>query len=43
MQPSSSFFFFCSADFTAEIAVATAEADFFTTVDLVLRRILRRR
>jgi hypothetical protein len=30
-------FFFCSAAFTAEIAVATAEADFFATVDLVLR------
>jgi hypothetical protein len=31
-------FFFCSTAFTAEVAVATAEADFFTTVDLVLRR-----
>jgi hypothetical protein len=31
-------FFFCSAAFTAEIAAATAEADFFATVDLVLRR-----
>jgi hypothetical protein len=31
-------FFFCSAAFTAEIAVATDEADFFATVDLVLRR-----
>jgi hypothetical protein len=30
--------FFYSAAFTAEIAVATAEADFFATVDLVLRR-----
>jgi hypothetical protein len=30
--------FFCSAAFTAEIAVATAEADFFAVVDLVLRR-----
>jgi hypothetical protein len=32
------FLFFCSAAFTAEIVVATAEADFFTTVDLVLHR-----
>jgi hypothetical protein len=32
------FFFFCSATYTAQIAVATAEADFFATVDLVLRR-----
>jgi hypothetical protein len=32
------FFFFCSMPFTAEIAAATAEADFFPTVDLVLRR-----
>jgi hypothetical protein len=32
------FFFFFSAAFTAEIAVATNEADFFATVDLVLRR-----
>jgi hypothetical protein len=31
-------FFFCSTAFTAEIAVATVEADFFATVDLVLRR-----
>jgi hypothetical protein len=31
-------FFFCSASFTAEIAAATTEADFFATVDLVLRR-----
>jgi hypothetical protein len=31
-------FFFYSAAFTAEIAVATAEADFFATVDMVLRR-----
>jgi hypothetical protein len=33
------FFFFCSASFTAEIAAATAEVDFFATVDLVLRRV----
>jgi hypothetical protein len=32
------FLFFCYAAFTAEIAAATAEADFFPTVDLVLRR-----
>jgi hypothetical protein len=32
------FFFFCSAAFIAEIAAATAEADFFATIDLVLRR-----
>jgi hypothetical protein len=32
------FFFFYSAAFTAEIAAATAEADFFPTVDLDLRR-----
>jgi hypothetical protein len=31
-------FFFYSTAFTAEIAVATAEADFFATVDLVLRQ-----
>jgi hypothetical protein len=31
-------FFFCSAAFAAEVAVATAEADFFATVDLVLHR-----
>jgi hypothetical protein len=31
-------FFFYSAAFTTEITVATAEADFFSTVDLVLRR-----
>jgi hypothetical protein len=30
-------FFFCSAAFTADIAAAMAEADFFATVDLVLR------
>jgi hypothetical protein len=30
-------FFFCYAALTAEIAVAMAEADFFATVDLVLR------
>jgi hypothetical protein len=32
------FFFFCSAAFTAEIAAATAEEDFFATIDLVLHR-----
>jgi hypothetical protein len=32
------FFFFCSVAFTAEIAAATTEADYFATVDLVLRR-----
>jgi hypothetical protein len=32
------FFFCCSAAFTAEIAAAMAEADFFATIDLVLRR-----
>jgi hypothetical protein len=32
------FFFFCSAAFTAEIATAIADADFFPTVYLVLRR-----
>jgi hypothetical protein len=32
------FFFFCSAAFTTEIAVATTEANFFATVDLVLHR-----
>jgi hypothetical protein len=32
------FVFFCSTAFTAEIAAATAKADFFATVDLVLRR-----
>jgi hypothetical protein len=32
------FFFFCSAAFTVEMAAATAEVDFFPTVDLVLRR-----
>jgi hypothetical protein len=32
------FFFFCSAAFTAEIATATAEEDFFATVYLVLRQ-----
>jgi hypothetical protein len=32
------FFFFCSAAFTAEIAATTAQADFFPTVNLVLRR-----
>jgi hypothetical protein len=31
------FLFFCCAAFTAEIAVAMAEAVFFATVDLVLR------
>jgi hypothetical protein len=31
------FFFFCSLAFIAEIAAATVEADFFATVDLVLR------
>jgi hypothetical protein len=31
------FFFFSSTAFTAEIAAATAEADFFPIVDLVLR------
>jgi hypothetical protein len=31
------FFVFCSAAFTAEIAVATNEVDLFPTVDLVLR------
>jgi hypothetical protein len=31
-------FFFCSVAFTVEIAAATAEADFFATVDLVLCR-----
>jgi hypothetical protein len=31
------FFYFCSAAFTAEIIAATAEADFFATLDLVLR------
>jgi hypothetical protein len=31
-------FFFYSVAFTAEIAVATAEADLFASVDLVLRR-----
>jgi hypothetical protein len=32
------FFFFCYTPFTAGIAAATAEADFFPIVDLVLRR-----
>jgi hypothetical protein len=32
------FFFFYSAAITVEIAAATAESDFFPTVDLVLRR-----
>jgi hypothetical protein len=32
------FFFFYSAAFTAEIAAVTAEAEFFPTVDLILRR-----
>jgi hypothetical protein len=32
------FFFFCSAAFTAEIVATTAEADFFPTINLVLRR-----
>jgi hypothetical protein len=32
------FLFFFSAAFTAKIAAGTAEADFFPTVDLVLRR-----
>jgi hypothetical protein len=39
MRPfSSSSFFFYSVAFTAKIAAATAEADFFATIDLVLRR-----
>jgi hypothetical protein len=33
------FLFFYSAAFTTEIAAATAEADFFVTVDLVLRQV----